>query len=281
MSGDSSIAVLSDANFSLARILKPFPNFEAIYQGQLQSIPIAFPGTLDEDAGSPGFSPDLIAGISMPLGARVVIWIPQTIFLYSSLQRYTYQVCWRLRSPADYSRDVERGRSLGKQSTYSLPQQEVGVPGDLANPVTTKRFVLPAAMQSLAYEQAEPLTNLTNGLVNMRGQLLTTNGALWTAPLTETGALGQITQGIFPDSLGAGAADQGPGGPVFFPFQFDAEGNEMMILARRETIAAPTDVWDFMSGAEDRSFSNTYGTNAGTRPPLETVGIYVFTGAAP
>jgi len=271
---DGSVAVLADAQFSLARILKPFDNFEAVYQGQELTRPIAFPGTLDEDAGKPGFAPNLIAGISMPLGCRVMIWIPQTIFGYTSPTRYTYQVCWRLRSPADYTNDVTRGRSFGAQSTYSLPQQEVGVPGDLALPEATKRFVLPAAMQSIAYEQAEPATALTNGLVNLRGQLLTTNGALWQAPITPSGAQGQLTQGIFPD---VPSVDDAGGGPVFFPFWFDSEGNEMFILAQRETVTAAE--WDFT--ADDRAFSNTYGTNNGTRAPLATVGIYVFTGSAP
>ena len=269
-----TMAVLADANFSLARILKPFANFEGVYQGQSTEIPIAFPGILDEDAGEPGFSPDLIKGIAMPFGCRVCIWIPQTIFGYVSPVRYTYQICWRLRNPQDYQNDVVRNREFGTQSTYSLPKQEVGVPADPTDPANTKRFVLPAAMQGLAYEQPEPAGDLVNGLVNVRGQLWTTDGALWNAPLTPNGTTGVITQGIFPEILGGDAGQ----GPVFFPLWFDAEGNEMIIFAQRRDIVMGQ-TWDF--GGADRAFSNTYGTDDGARAPLDTVGIYVFTGANP
>jgi hypothetical protein len=81
-----------------------------------------------------------------------------------------------------------------------------------------------------------------------------------------------VTQGIFPFASG-----DTPGGPVFFPYWVDAKGDELIILARRRTYDLSSQ-WDFVN--DDRSFSNTYGTDNGSRPRLETVGIYLFTGSS-
>ena len=57
-----------DAQFSMARIVKPFANFEARYQGNSAGFPIGFPGVLDRLAGQNGYDPFLLAAMPMPIG---------------------------------------------------------------------------------------------------------------------------------------------------------------------------------------------------------------------
>lgn len=280
-----------DANFSMARILKPFPNFEAVYQGASALFPIAFPGTLDRQAGEPGYDPNLLSMLPVPLGSRVMIWIPLTIFNDDqgtfNQQTYQYQVLWRMRSIGDFQAAFQKNVPRDEIGSYHLRQRDIGVPNDPANPQSTVRIVLPAAMQVIAYEQAEPTTTpstYVNGTIHLRGQQIIPDGAIWAGPLLPPPAAntvhGIIGQGIFPFT--SGASDQGElGGPVFFPFWFDAEGDEMMVLARRVSVTEQDPNWDFASPTVDQPFSATYGTNNGTRAPVPSVGIFVFTGSAP
>jgi hypothetical protein len=257
-----------------ATILQPFPNFEQVYQGQPAVNPVAFPGTIDQQAanGVVGFDSTLIAGTPVVLGARLMLWIPLCMLDYTVPTVYRYQLVWRLRSISDFQYTAEKNQSTGDPAMpYHLQRRELGVfntPGDAAS----QRIVVPAASDSLAYEQQEPASNGDNGEVVVRGEWIVPNGALWDAPITPSGELGTVTQGIFPLASG-----DTPGGPVYFPYWVDAKGDELIILARRREVA-PDDEWEF-SGA-DRSFSNTFGTDNGSRPRLQTVGIFLFAGSS-
>lgn len=277
-----------DANFSMARILKPFPNFEARYQGQSAGLPIAFPGTLDRQAGEEGYDPFLEAGLPVPLGSRVLIYVPLAIYstaTSTTLQTYAYQIIWRMRSIGDFLSAFEKNVARTEIGPYHLRQRDVGVPDDPANPTGTKRIVLPSSMQVLAYEQAEPSTSDTanvNGTIHLRGQKIIPNGAVPPGPILPApaplAARGVTGQGIFPFTQDS--EDTICGGPVYFPFWFDAEGDEMIIYATRANITEQTNTWDFTTNT-DRPFSATYGTNNGTQAPVPSVGIFVFTGSAP
>jgi hypothetical protein len=297
--------VLVDAQFGMARILKPFPNFEARYQGQPASVPIAFPGTIDREAelGVQGFDPNLIAGIPVPIGARVMIWIPSALIDYFVPTPYQYQIIWRLRSIGDFVDAFNQNVPKDQMPYYHLRRRELGVANDPADPAS-RRVVIPGAIQTIAYEQPEPSTSVfvnANGVIHLRGQLIIPLGAegfdnvtgsnLWQGPFLPPPRpgppeIGIITQGVFPFVEGPTAPDFNggiPGGPVYHPFWFDAEGDEMLIFARRVDVdvSDPNDTWDFANPDLDQSFSNTFGTNNGTRQPIETVGIFVFTGTAP
>ena len=109
-----SQAVLADAQFSVARVFRPFEGFEAVYNGQSVRTPIAIPGSLDPDAGRTGFDTNLISGIPVPMGSKVMLWIP-TIFQDSGgalgppsfqVVPYRYQFVWRLRNLRDFKNYV-------------------------------------------------------------------------------------------------------------------------------------------------------------------------------
>jgi hypothetical protein len=257
-----SEAVLPDPQFTLVKTLRPFEGFEAVYQGQPASTPVAFPGGLSPDAGKPGFDPNLMAGISVPLGARIVLWIPLAVSA-GSVELYTYTVYFRLRNVTDF-----RNRQL----PYHIGKQFPGVP-DTTIGTGGARFVIPAASQVILYEQAEPAGAFDAGVMNLRNQQLVPRGGGIIEPLLPGGGTGVMQQGVYDPVADPGLAND----PIFNPFWFDAEGDELIILAQRTDQAAG--VWDFSS--TDLAFSNIYGTGNGTHAIFADLGIYMLSGVNP
>lgn len=304
-----SEVVLADAQFTLAAVLRPFDGFEFVYQGQSVFTPIAFPGVLDEDAGQPGFSPYLLKGTAVPMGAKIQLWIPAVVGLAGDpagpILDYKYQLIWRLRNVGDFSR---------RQKPYHLSKESFGaadtfLAGGSSPTNAVDQFVLPAASETVVYQQVEPtatpplVTAAGIGRGNLRSEfiavpsnlletfataglpLLPPNAAPafndgFPQPAATVTPLGFLQQGII-DPRYSNAAP----GALFRPYFTVAKGDELIILAFRDNDIAASLVWDFHSF--DFQFSNLYGTNA--FPPSETtshkpfpdLGIYVFAGSNP
>lgn len=278
-----SQVVLSDGQWTMFRYLRPFQNFERIYQGKPGATPIAFPGTLDLFAEKKvvGYDPNLLGAITVPLGARVTIWIPQTLAqtgegdpTVSAL--YQYQILWRNRTTRDFRVGQAEGVGNAQQSysSFHLPTSGLGQPQTNSFPSdpTQQRFFLPGALRTVAFEQQEPVGTVPS-VIHLRGEYLQPVGdPVWVPPLTPQGNDGLWQQGAYLDS-----ASQNAGGPAYFTFTTDAEGDEMTILASKIDPSTP---WDFTADAPgDGSFSNTYGTNNGQNPPAQ-YGILVTTGTS-
>src|SRR5262245_47611386 len=107
---DGSNVVLSDAQMGMFQTLRPMPNFEAVYQGQSGTIPIAFPGVLAPEAGKEGFSETLLSGLPVPLGSRILLQIPVTIDQYLPVLNYEYQIIWRTRNQQAVADAIVAGR---------------------------------------------------------------------------------------------------------------------------------------------------------------------------
>jgi hypothetical protein len=280
--------VLADAQFTLARVLRPFDAFENIYQGQETGIPIAFPGVLDADAGTPGFSPYLLAGLEVPLGAKVQIWFPvvsyggELTLNPPTIVPYTYQLHWRMRNVADF-RSRRKPYHLGKQT------------GGAADPTGTpsgqsvERLLLPSCLETVLYQQPEPSD--APAVANLRGTTITVPGdgilsavTGYGRPLLPVGvppppgggqAFGQYEQGV----ADPGFMDQATLS-IFRAYFTIAKGDELSITVN--PIAARVGgTWDF--AAEDQGFSNLYGTNVAgpPHPAFPDMGIYVWTGSNP
>lgn len=274
-----SKVVMVDAQWTMAATLKPFPNFERVYQGEDGTRPIAFPGTLDvfAAAGLPGYDPNLIAGFTVPLGSRITIWIPQTIDGYTVNALYQYQILWRLRTVKDYRAGQGEGQVSAAQSfsSYHLPTSLLGQPERLTPPATTnERFFLPGATNTVAFEQTEPTGGLP-GVTNLRGEVLRpVIDPVWVQPLTPQGNDAVWQQGTY-----LGSSHPNTGGPSWLQYVMDAMGDEMLILAYKipPALGAPPP-WDFtVADPGDLAFSNTYGNNNGQNPASPT-GILVLTG---
>lgn len=140
-------------DYSIVTILRPFEGFEAKYEGMsVLNNPIAIPGKLDEMAGKSGYDPNLISGVPVPMGSRIVLWLP-TYFpqVYgSSTPFYKYTICWRLRSLRDQiESSPDRGLIGHFGATIPGVPQEAGF-GDNASQGGL-RYVIPAAYESIEF----------------------------------------------------------------------------------------------------------------------------------
>lgn len=270
-----SEAVLADAQFSVARVFRPYEGFETDYSGQTVRRPIAIPGNLDPDALQPsGFDSNLIAGIPVPMGSKVMLWIP-TIFQDNGdgdfgIVPYRYQISFRLRNIRDFRE---------RRSAYHFPRQSPGAGGE---------FVVPAAQKVVLFEG--PRTQLINGPATSQFstvpevfatheavvERITFPSELPMPPLVPGGALGSYQQGVV-DFGGAFNANQTV---TFNSIQLDCEGDELMIAVDKADNQNNDDTWNFSDpNGTDFGFSQFFGT--GTGAIVRDLGIYVFTGSNP
>jgi hypothetical protein len=278
-----SQVVLSDGQWTMFRYLRPFAGFERVYQGQPGNLPIAFPGELDLFAQKKvvGYDPNLIAGITVPLGARITIWIPQTLAqdgdsdpVVNAL--YQYQILWRNRTARDFRVGQAEGIGTNTQSysSYHLPTSGTGQP-EANSPnrdPALQRFYLPGAIRTVAFEQTEP-GNGAPVATHLRGELLQpVADPIWVQPLTPQGNPAIWQQGAYRESSSTAA-----GGPSYLTFTTDAEGDEMCILASKISTEG---TWDFTTADPgDGAFSNTFGTNNGANAQSQ-FGILVTSGTS-
>lgn len=272
--------VVNEGQSSIVRFLKPFSGFEQIYQGKPSSQPVAFPGGLDLYAQKKavGYDPDLSAGMTVPLGALVRIWIPLTISGGTVLSLYQYQIIWRLRTVADFVTGQSTGQvsSVQAYSGYHLGIDPFGQPDATDANNKLKRYFLPGAMQTAAFPQAQPSGPLAGqpGVVQLQGQVLQPIAtSSWKPPLTPAGRDAAWQQGVYPD------ANPLAFGPAFVMYEFEAMGDEMAILASRSDATEDT-TWDFTTseGDGDKPFSTTYGNNAGASAVNPYSAILVMVG---
>lgn len=279
---------VNKARMGLARVLKPPRNFEAVYDGlNAGEVPIAIPGTLDFRAGEQGFDPGLLAGISIPLGSRLLLYLPMSFAEVGEGfpgAPYTYRILWRLRSTGDTAAVQNKGLNhLNPQYGLfgHLAQEYKGIPNDDgADPsdLSQERLVIPAALTSVLFQQTEPGNVSADSASNLRGERISVRGESW----------GPAPQGapiLVEDPPNPGIAGQGIapfltqnnarfGGPMYLPYETDSFGDEYIILVNRGVGATN---WDF--AGQDFAFSRLFGTANGTREPLPGVGIYAMTGA--
>lgn len=263
-------AVLADSQFSVARVVKPFPGFEAVYSGQLSSIPIAFPGTLDPDAGKAGFDPNLLEGIPVPLGSKILLFIP-TIFNLSGLGNpnpvdYEYKFFWRLRNLRDFRES---------RKAYHFPRQSVGA---------DDQFVIPASQHGIVFEGARDtdsaggIGSFSSGTFAVESLRFTT--LLGQSPLTPTGVAASYQQGLG-ELVGNKRVS-------FNPLWLDCAGDELLIEVTRPAIPLleNSEFWGFDDTTGpgdpnvDRGFSDLYGSG-GVGGPFPDLGIYIFSGSNP
>lgn len=260
-----SVSASIDAQMSMFEVIRPADGFEALYQGQAGNIPIAFPGVLDQDAGKPGYAARLLAGIPVPLGARLLLQIPMTVGSENedppvSLDKYQYQIVWRTRNQGAAREDIISGRR--QPAPYHLPDEAQG------RQENGSLIFIPGASDIEIFESAD-----TNpGILNVRQQRYVPQvTSPWVPPLLPGGNSGIWQQGAY-----AFTTSPVPSGPTWCPIWMDAGGDEMLILAYKVDSEAP---WDFTSFDDDLAFSNTYGTSNGTLPVNPNIGLLLSSGS--
>jgi len=278
--------VAADAQFANVRVIKPFQNFEGVYQGQSAAIPIQFfeVGKNPRDGAAAerqvGFDRNLSRGIPMPFGSRVCLWLPMAVSSDGaqqptlSTQNYQYFIAWRYRNV----RDFRNPPGEEQRKPWHIPQQRAGQPDTRPAPNGGERSFLPAAIRSVVYEMANPGA-LANAVQDLRVETVVPklNFPAIQPPLLPDGTAAALQQGVLdPGVFGPQATN-----PLYMPFWTDTEGDEMMIFATREDVTAPGATWDFTDSASDLPFSDVYGTGNGTHAILPDAGILITQGTNP
>jgi len=285
MSGGGK-TVAADAQFGIVRILRPYKDFESLYGGKpafrqiMLTEVIDPPGgqALDESAGKTGYDPELVRGLPVPFGSRVVLWIPKLVPQSIEAVRYRWTLQWRLRNIFDY-----RLTRVG----YHYPKQGVGAKDTTTLPAKP-RVVLPAANQTVIYnEEPQPAGVRDTVAGNMRIEDVTSGGDYPSGlapnylglPVNPDGSNGVIQQGILdPGSLTFGSSGRAQAS-LYQVHEVQAVGDELLIgLWRTEADAEPN--WNF--GTIDSQINVLLG--AGVDGPQEVtpdVGVYVMCGSAP
>jgi len=257
---EGSIAVLSDAQMGMFQVIRPFDGFEARYNGIAGTIPIAFPGTLDPDAGKEGFSGDLLRGIAVPLGGRLLLQIPTVIDAYTPVLNYAYQLIWRTRNQGDVANAIAAGR---QPSAYHLPTEGHGR-SEIGN--TGKLFFIPGASDVEVFEQTEAVGGASL-LDVVQQRYVPKISPSWAPPFLPNGERGVWQQGAYQFTSNSECS-----GPTWAPLYIDSAGDELSILVYK----IDNNNWDF--AVADKGFSNTYGTNNGGLPNNPNIGILLSSG---
>jgi hypothetical protein len=282
--------VLADAQFGVARILRPYLNFEADYQGQtvdhqiMMTEVITPPGgePLDDRArlGLPGYDPALVRGLKVPYGARVSIWFPKILPLNvlsapEPAIRYQWTIQWRLRNVFDFRQS---------RIPYHYPKQGAGVPDFGGGP--SARVVIPAANQTVVYTQTEPLaTDVSAGVAQSARMESYTFGGLFPGatlgnPFVPGGGIGAIQQGMLDPTTYVDAKSA-----FYQELEMQAVGDELLIgLTREDPGSYPN--WAFASAPRefDRDVSVFLGAGVTVGPAagvVPDIGVYVMVGSAP
>lgn len=271
-----SVTALVDAQITNAFILGTYTNFQTRYNGRSSRLPIYFSElgeAKDELAGDPGYSPQLQRGLPVPMGAKVIVWLPKLFYLQASspavINGYVYSFTWRLRNVFDFRKSPNRKH-------YHFGQQTPGVPDTNAAVGQQERTALPAANQSVTYVQTEPSSNLVRAVQNVREEDLRTLGLNLSNGISPDSAVApgtttfmDISQGLFDPAVTTTGTQ-----PSFLVHEMTALGDELLIGIRRED-ANPSD-WDLAAGGTDVQILNFFGTGLGT--VRKERGVYVFTG---
>lgn len=226
--------MIPQPQMSMARILRPWTDYDQTYTGEngLNLLMFSDGGVaLDDLQGTDGYKNyRMVSGVSVPIGARVLLWLPR-IAPAVSVKGYAWVVMWRLRSLHDF----ELSKSVGQLKPAHLPIEGMG---------GHTYFPVPVAAHTVVYNQAEPASTgpaIQNSYPEyFRVQPSFSQPAApfvpGDAPATPSGALGQ---GLTPYLGKAG----------FQVSDFTAQGDEMLLGLYKPS----GDNWDFESGNDDRA----------------------------
>ena len=294
---EGNINVLADAQFSVARILRPYAGFEADYQGVTVDRQIMCTEVLTGTGGEPlddqarisrtGYDPALVRGLKVPMGARVLIWLPKILPNNSLVNpnpqlRYKWTLQWRMRNVFDFRQT---------RTPFHYPKQGLGFP-DSSSGVPQSRVVIPAANQTTVYVQSEPTVASATVAQNARVEDITTGGiypgAVGGLPLIPGGGDGTIEQGILDPALAGIGVLAKPS--LYQLIETQAGGDELLVgLWRDDDEGNNVPTWDFGQPVTefDTNVAILLGVGSTTasglqiQGPFPDIGVYVMVGAAP
>jgi len=261
----SEVMAVCDPQFGIVRVLRPYDGFDAIYQDEtVAGNAIAFTEdgvALDDLAGETGYDERLVKGLSVPMGARCLLWLPNIVWRDGAdTYPYIYTLYWRYRNVFDYRQRY--------RPPYHLTKQGAGVAETIVD--VGPRVVLPASAPSVMYIQPEGATSpgLPITTQNLHHENFRQVGAALNANvLNPDGNFGALQQGIVASSL-LGAHLR----PSFTVYEVTAAGDELLLLVNREDPAGTETDWDFVG--VDAPFLAQFEN-------LPDIGVYVSVGVSP
>lgn len=290
----------NDPQFSSVHILRPYNGFETVYQGQapetlLMWSEISSAGVntgLDPLAGRSGYSPNLVAGLSVPYGAKLSIWLPMVAITAARdnttgipTMVYSWRAMFRIRNLRDY--DLAR-----KQ--FHMPMQRDGIPDTTASP--TARVTIPSAVETIKvnngyYYPASAATSQgrvmnsagIQSLFVRREEPVTGSTQYIKSPIFAGPVFGEIQQGSLPVTPKFGGASGKSYLPFWFLYETEAKGDELVLGCYKEADGGGTLTnWDFAADAQDEIMSALFGTDVGDliaqEGPFPSLGAYVLYG---
>lgn len=264
--------VLPDVQYGTQFIFRPQAGYQTLYDGanarRLLYLFPAVPGesvvqTVDPLAAEkiPGYAENLARGLSVPMGSRVLVWLPSPFYddpLDSNRRKgYEYVLIWRLRNLFDYRTN---------RRPYHIPSTT-----GQRDSVTNQTLVpIPAAVECITYGQNEPAGSLLNpAQANVHPLSLEAGGSPFLGPLVEApSTFGPVQQGILDPAVSGAPIAEATG---FVTFETTAKGDELLIGVRRSGGGAQ---WNFAEGEIDEFFPLYL------RDDYQYSGVFVFTGAA-
>jgi len=253
---------VNEAQFGIARLYRPdLLALTHVYQGRSAKIPVAIPGVLDSHAGSDGNLFNLLAGIPVSLGSRVIVWLPALAQMVGSsagirVAPYNYRFLWRMQDSA-----------CG--GSFHLPGKSSGT------------RVLPAAIDTLKVtgNSVAGTWGTPVPLGDSKNQVLLTENVVnpaATVPLNLSILTGIDTQPLdvhgVPMQFEEGMLNSIPGLGDFYlsynAIQLDAMGDELSIFLNPVDM---TGTWDFTDPTKDQPLYSMLNQYPG-------FGIYVLGG---
>jgi hypothetical protein len=263
--------VTADPQFGNMRCLRPFATYKDMYDGQHVSYSIGLfeDGVAhDPQAGKPGYDPRLCRGLSVPLGARVVFWIPNSFCPGTTAAKgtnsYVFDIIWRARNLHDFR---------ANRIPYHVPKQTQGVID--TTPITGgSRVIIPSVSHTIGYSSPEPAIISDMATVSLYQECVSVTRKSEFEMLDPDGNLATIQQGLS-DPNTSGTGDPPYERPGWALFETQAVGDELImgVTRRVDTVAHPH--WEFSGvNAADILFSGFWDSSSFS-------GVYVFVGSAP
>lgn len=286
------------------------------YNGYPGSVPIMFSEggmPLDDMAGRNGYSRTLVRGVQVPMGARVLVWLPRLVLLPNELvplpeqqSMYQWEFSFRIRNLTDFnSLRSPYHLASGRAGAASFPD-EGEVPG-----TSEVRVPVPASDHSVIFNGVEPPNSPLARVVTERmlKEGFQTRSGRDLLPLIpgKFGVLGgnhaevagvgfvegpgQYQQGIvsnlspWPPGPVTGWSDEyygnGAYAPLFSILEIQCPGDEMLVSLTK--VSGETANWAFprtsesdpLTPGEDLPIVQAFSQG------YEYMGVYVMPGSAP
>lgn len=251
----------SEAQVGISSILRPPNNYRTDYERKAVDSESGFPlyltsgGQLADEAGNPGYDQNLMRGLAVPMGSELILWIPNLVWTdgAGATFPYEYMLIWRLRNVFDHRQS---------RIPYHFRGSE-GSPDTRPTAAPPERTLIPAAYDTIVYDQSAPLVTAQRAIQSARAQDVQFAATqLQGAALDFAGTEGAVQQGVYDPTAVASATR-----PSYMTYRVKALGDELLLGIKRPS-GTPESGWAF--GGVDLNLATFLGDSTSKN------GVYVF-----